>query len=90
MRTGSELIPKWIAPAIPLEQLPPLQHIQKWIQDCRELEKQDDIAAIAIRRELTKHMFREDWDLNTSQLFKKLANACPSPPGYLSETRTGT
>ena len=78
-------MPGWDAVDLPHEQLPPVQHVQQWIEWCRQLEKQGDLAQVARRRDHTKKMLRADLDLNRTQLFKQLANRLPSPAGYLSE-----
>ena len=46
--SGRILPPGWTARNT--NELPPLQHAQEWIQAARELEKEDDLAQVVIRR----------------------------------------
>ena len=85
MTSGDQLIPAWEHREYPIHLLPPLRQVQTWLQSCRDLEKQDDTANIARRREATKARLREDWEQSKSLLFQKIACKNPGPAGYLGE-----
>ena len=62
-----------------------MQHVQEWIQAGRNLEEEDDLAQVIIRRAHTRRMLTEDWSGNKTKLFQRLANKNPTPAGFLAE-----
>ena len=83
VHSGRRLITAWTARIT--DELPPLQHLQEWIQAARNLEKEDDLAQITLRRAHTGRMLAEDLSGSKTNIFKRSANKNPTPAGFFAE-----